>query len=135
LPALAAVPAAEEPAGLRSRVDGAVRAAHRDAEHVRLRQRHVLEGVAAVCAALQPTSPTPDVHRVAVEREALRSGTLQARGRTDPYERVAGRRKQLHRHRIARYRRACTPRSIPPGRAATEGSWCPPREVRRWVSC
>ena len=97
LPALAAVAAAEQPAGLGSRVHGAVRRAHRDAEHVRLRQRHVFEGVAAVSAALQAASPTPDVHGVAVERQALRPRTLQARVRTDPHERVTGRRKQLHR--------------------------------------
>ena len=96
LPALAAVAAAEQPAGLRSHIHGAVRRAHRDAEHVWLRQRHVVEGVAAVRAALQPASPTPDVHRVAVERQALRSRTLQARVRTDHHERVTGRRKQLH---------------------------------------
>src|SRR5205823_13090331 len=66
-----------------------------DAEHGWLRQRQVHEAVAAVNAALQPT-PAPDVHRVAVERQALRPRTLQARVRTDPHERVTGRRKQLH---------------------------------------
>ena len=66
-----------------------------------------IEGVAAVSAALQPASPTSDVHRVTVERQTLRSRTLQARAGTDPHERVTGRRKQLHRHRIARHRRAC----------------------------
>ncbi len=121
LPALAAVAAAEQPAGLRSRIHGAVRRAHRDAEHVWLRQRQVLEGVAAVSAALQPASPTPDVHRVAVERQALRSRTFQARVRTDPHECFTGRRKQLHRLQD----RASPPRvraeALPPG---VEGEPC-----------
>jgi len=112
LPALAAVTAAEQPARLRARVHGAVRRARRDAEHVGLRQRQLLEAVAAVSAALQPTSPTADVHRVAVERQALRPRTLQACVRTDPDERVPGRRKQLHPHRIARHHRACAPKDL-----------------------
>ena len=96
LPTLAAVATSEQPARLRPRVHGAVRRAHRDAEHVALRQRHVLEAVAAVRAALQAASPTADVHRVAVERQALRPRTLQARVRTEPHERVTSRRKKLH---------------------------------------
>ena len=130
LPALAAVAAAEQPAGLRSDVHGAVRRTHRHAEDVELWQRHVVEGVAAVSAALQAASPTADVHRVTVECQALRSRILQARVGTDPHERVPRRRKQLHRHRIARHRRACAPRSCRPvvrdkGQPVADGEPCP----------
>src|SRR5215217_160244 len=119
LPALAAVTAAKQPARLRARVHGAVRRAHRDAEHVGLRQRQLLEAVAAVSAALQPTSPTADVHRVAVERQAVRPGTLQTCVRTDADERVPGRRKQFHAHRIARHARACAPEDLSARRGHT----------------
>jgi len=112
IPDLAAVAAAEQPAWLRARVHGAVRRAHRDAEDVALRQRQVFEAVAAISAALESASPTPDVHGVAIERQTLCPRTLKAGMPTNSYERISGRHKQLHPHRIARHHRACTPKRI-----------------------
>src|SRR5215208_2300073 len=119
LPALAAVAAAEHPAGLRSRVHGAIRRTYRDAEHVPLWQRHLLEGVAPVSAALQSASPTSHVYRLAVVRQTLRPRTLQPRRRTYPHKRVTRRRNQLHRQQD----RASPPPAHPR---------CHPKLAQRW---
>src|SRR5215210_2392695 len=75
----AAVFGAHQPAQLDAHQHhlGIVRA-RRDPAYVRGKRDQLLPAFAAVSAALESAAPTPDVHRVAIERQAVRPRTLQA---------------------------------------------------------